>query len=496
MLQHRLRLIEIAWVCARYDVRALLKARGLPSWPLAWAVFVPSKAPHAAPGEKLALALQNLGPAFIKFGQTLATRFDLLGRDFARDLMTLQDNLPPFPAQEAKQIIASELERPLSSLFSSFEETPVGAASIAQVHRALTTEGTPVAVKVVRPDIEAQFQRDLNFMRWLAGWLSRHVPSSRRLRLDEVVETLAQSARLEIDLRLEAAAAAELAELVTEDEGLNVPAIDWQRTSQHVMTLQWVEGIPLSRATEADLNLHDRRLMATRLIRGFFRHVFHYGYFHADLHPGNLFLTPEGSLTFVDFGIMGRLDKESRLYLAGQISAFLDRDYHRMAELHFDAGYVPASQNVAAFAQACRSIGEPVLGRPLQEISIGRLLAQLFMITETFQMQTQPQLILFQKSLVLIESLSRRLDPTLDMWKAAEEPIRSWAEQQMGLRGQVTQRLRVWNQTLQRIPALLERTDRVLAQMEERHQQRRPPYGLIAFTTALATTALCFMLFH
>ena len=365
----------------------------------------------ARPGERLAAAFSELGPSFIKLGQILATRADLLGEEITEDLALLQDRLPPFPGAEARALIEAEFGEPLESLFATFDETAIAAASIAQVHFAVTTEGREVAVKVLRPGIARAFARDLDLFRWLAHLIERTQPALRRLKPVEVVETLAQSVELEMDLRFEAAAASELAENFAGDPSFRVPQVDWQRTGRTVLTTERVTGIRVDDREALLAAGHSIGDLLRNAADSFFKQVFRDGFFHADLHPGNMFVDADGALAVVDFGIMGRLDRQTRYYLADMLIGFLTGDYRRVAEVHFDAGYVPRRRSLDAFTQACRSIGEPILGRPLHEISIARLLAQLFQVTGQFEMETQPQFLLLQKTMVLVEGVGRRLDP-------------------------------------------------------------------------------------
>lgn len=472
-----LRLIGIIWVCIRSGLPDIMAHYGIKC---GW-ICVLSRKNGKSSGEKLADLLQTLGPAFIKLGQTLSSRYDILGEKFAADLSVLQDRLPPFPATEARAIIESELGRSVESLFSEFAETPSGSASIAQVHKAVTTEGRKVAVKILRPGIEARLASDIEFLYWLAEVIESIVPASRRFRPLEVIKILQDTTNLEMDLRLEAAAASELAENIRNDAGVRIPDIDWSRTSQKILTIEWIESKPLS-----EYGPHpDGEKIARRLLHSFFSQVFRDGFFHADLHPGNVFLNNDGTIELVDFGIMGRLDYSTRIYLAEMISAFIRRDYHRMAEFHFIAGYVHADQNVEAFAQACRSIGEPVLGMELEKISIGKVLAQLFRITETFNMHVQPQLLLFQKSLILVEAICRRLEPRTDMWSWSEEPVRKWMESEFGIKGKIKHHSAEVMKLLRTLPQLAERADKWLQKVDQMANQRRYNDKSTAITAAI-----------
>ena len=407
------------------------------------------------PGERLALALQDLGPAFIKLGQVLSVRSDLLGEQVANDLAELQDHLPPFSGDEARRTVESELGGDMDAKFTRFDEEPIAAASIAQVHRARTSDGRDVAVKVLRPGIESAFAADLDLMMWLAELLLRLQPSLRRLRPVEVVETLADTVETEMDLRLEAAAADELGENLKGETGFRVPAVDWSLTGRRVLTTDWVEGIPVDER-EALLEAgHDLEQIVANTAKVFFLQVFRDGFFHADLHPGNLFVDADGVLNAVDFGIMGRLDRRTRQYLAEMLLGFLTGDYRRVAEVHIRAGYVPADQSVDAFAQAARSIAEPILGLSLNQISIADLLAQLFRVTERFKMETQPQLLLLQKTMVVAEGVGRHLYPDVNMWELSRPLIEDWMRDNMGPEAKIRESVTDIVKGLERLPGLI-----------------------------------------
>ncbi|MBM3487891.1 MAG: 2-polyprenylphenol 6-hydroxylase [Alphaproteobacteria bacterium] len=419
------------------------------------------------PGERLAAALHALGPSFIKFGQMLSVRPDLVGEAIAADLAQLQDHLPPFPGREARAIVEAELGQAVGALFAVFDERPIAAASIAQVHRATTAAGAEVAVKVLRPGIEAAFARDLDLFRWAARGLERIEPRFRRLKPVAVVETLAASVATEMDLRLEAAAAAELAVNLADAEGFRVPAVFWQETSRRVLTTEWAPGIPIDERARLIEAGHDVRAIVARMAEAFFLQVFRDGFFHADLHPGNLAVDEKGAIVVVDFGIMGRLDAGTRAYLAEMLLAFLRRDYRRVADVHFRAGYVPADQSIDDFAQAARAIAEPILGRPLAEISIARLLAQLFQVTERFRMETQPQLLLLQKTMLVAEGVGRTLEPAINMWELARPLIEAWARDTMGPEARIGQALGAVGDRIGRLPALLADAERAVAQIAQ-----------------------------
>jgi len=417
------------------------------------------------PGQRLALALTALGPTFIKFGQALSTRADLLGEQVAADLSSLQDRLPPFPFAAAKATIEADFEKPLTALYQSFNETAVAAASIAQVHFAVDSEGREVAVKVLRPGVREAFARDIDALAWLAEIAERRLPQLSRLKPIEVVATFAESVRIEMDLRFEAAAAQELAENFAGDTSFKVPAVDWQRTSERALTLERVSGARVDdHAAVAAMGV-DRVALVKTAAEVFFKMVFRHGFFHADMHPGNLFVAPQGTLIGMDFGIMGRVDAATQKTLGEMLLGFLTRDYRRVAEVHIRAGFVPASKNVDAFAQACRTIAEPILGKPIAEISIARLLGQLFAITETFEMQTQPQLLLLQKSMLLAEGVGRTLAPQVNMWELAKPLIEDWMRERFGPEGKVTDAFATTIATLQKLPHIIDRVDTVTADM-------------------------------
>jgi len=461
-LRHIWRLIGIAHCLARHNALFPLERLPVPDAVLRLARRVSRQDAPGRPGQRLAAALQDLGPSFIKLGQSLATRSDLLGQELAADLSQLQDDLPPFDAALARWMIEAELGAPIDELFTSFDDRPVAAASIAQVHFAVTTAGEEVAVKILRPGIERQMARDLDFFAWIAAWVERLQPAFRRLRPIAVVETFAAWTRLEMDLRLEAAAASELRENFVGDEGFHVPQVDWQRTARRVLTLERVSGIA-SDEREALLaaGFEPDRILA-RAAEIFFKQVFRDGFFHGDMHPGNIFIDAHGDLVPVDFGIMGRLDRPTRRYLGEMLLGFLSADYQRVADIHFAAGYVPPDQDRAAFMQACRAIAEPIRGRPLAEISIGRLLGQLFEVSETFAMQTQPQLLLLQKTMVVAEGVGRALNPDLNMWQLAQPLIEDWIARNLGPQAQLRSVMEDGLEAARRLPHLVDRVERTL----------------------------------
>jgi ubiquinone biosynthesis protein len=480
-LSHIGRLLGIARVLARHDAFILAGVHpGLETAArLATTIWPPRPAVRKLrPGQRLAQALTALGPAFIKFGQALSTRADLLGEETAADLAELQDRLPPFPSAQAAAVIAADFGKPVAELFARFEDRPVAAASIAQVHFAVTADGREVAVKVLRPDVGAAFRRDIALLYWLADIAVRAVPGLARLKPREVVATFENTVRLEMDFRFEAAAAQELAENFAGDDSFKVPAVDWQRTSEHVLTLERVAGLRVDDRAAVEAAGLDPVAVVRCAAEAFFKMVFRHGFFHADMHPGNLFVTPRenGGVTIVamDFGIMGRIDRPTQRTLGEMLLGFLTRDYRKVAEVHLRAGYVPPHKSVDEFALACRSIAEPILGKPIAEISLARLLGQLFQITETFEMQTQPQLLLLQKSMLVAEGVGRTLAPETNMWELAQPLIEDWMREQLGPETQVATAAEAALATLAKVPRIIERVDAATADLQARGLKLHP----------------------
>jgi ubiquinone biosynthesis protein len=382
-------------------------------------------------GARLARALERLGPPYIKLGQMLATRPDIVGAAVAASLEHLQDRLPPFPESQARAVIAASLDAPVESLFSRFDPV-TAAASIAQVHRAATSEGAEVAVKVLRPGIEARFARDLAALEFYARAAEAVSAEARRLRFVAIKQTLAASVALELDLRMEAAAASELYERTRADSDFRVPHVDWSRTAARVLTTEWIDGTPIRDPAALAAAGHDPKRIALILVRSFLTQALRDGFFHADLHPGNLFVDGQGRLVAVDFGIMGRLDPPLRRFMAGTLAGFLARDYRKVAQLHYDLAFVPPQHAPETFAQALRAIGEPIFGRSAREISIAQLLGQLFETTRRFDMPAQPPLVLLQKTMVVVEGVARALDPDFDIWEAARPVAERWVSDNLG----------------------------------------------------------------
>jgi len=401
-------------------------------WPAARVVNTGLKVREGKlPPSRLARVLEEGGPAYIKLGQMLATRPDIVGDEVARALEHLQDRLAPFPDAAVRKVFEAEFGKPIEDLFSFFG-APVAAASIAQVHPATTSEGAAAAVKILRPGIEIVFGRDLTALALLASWAEKLSPEARRLRLVALVETLAASVALELDLRMEAAAASELYDRTRSDAEFRVPHVDWARTSARVLTSEWIEGTHIRDAAALCAAGHDPKKVALTLVRSFLTQALRDGFFHADMHPGNLFVDGEGRLAAVDFGIMGRLDQPMRRFMAETLMGFLTRDYRRVAQIHYDVAFVPPHHDVETFAQALRAIGEPIFGKSARNVSMARLLGQLFETTRRFDMQAQPQLVLLQKTMVVVEGVARGLDPDFDIWEASRPVAERWVSSNLG----------------------------------------------------------------
>jgi len=420
---------------------------------------------------RMANAMNRLGPSYVKFGQFLATRPDIVGFPAARDLEALQDRMEAFPQEQAETVLTESLGRPISAVFAEFGP-PVAAASIAQVHKALlkTRQGDkPVAVKIVRPGIRGRFARDLQAMRFAARLAEAISPEARRLRMREVVETLARSVTIEMDLRLEAAALSELAENTEKDEEFRVPVPEWDYTDRDVLTMEWIDGIKLNKLEAIDAAGHDREVLSRVVLQSFLRQAIRDGFFHADMHPGNLFVDGQGKLVAIDAGIMGRIGFREQRFLAEILLGFIRRDYLRVAQVHFEAGYVPGHHSVLDFAQAIRAIGEPIHNRRADQISMARVLGLLFEITAIFDMETRTELVMLQKTMVVVEGVCRHLDPHLDIWKVSDPVVREWIERNLGPVGKIEDAgrgLSTLAGVAARAPEMALRAERLLTQLE------------------------------
>lgn len=378
-------------------------------------------------GKDLADIFQKLGPAYIKFGQMISSRPDIIGAEIAEGLSVLQDKLPPFSILEVEKTFQIDFSCDILSLYKEFNMTPVAAASIAQVHKAVTHEGQNVAVKILRPNIKRTIDRDMALFYFLATIMEKLFPASKRLKPRQIIKKFREELSFEVDLRFEAAAAVEMKENFQKRPDVVIPEIYWQLTSKNILTSQWIDGYSVNnKEAITELGFPPQEI-AAKLAVCFFDQAYGDGFFHADMHPGNILITPDGKIALIDFGIMGRLDHKTRLYVAEILWGFLKRDYMRVAEVHFAAGYVKPDKSIAMFAQACRSIGEPIVGLPAKDISVGKLLLHLFEITKKFEMEVQPQLLLLQKTTMLVEGVGSILDPSVNMWQLAEPWIEEWA---------------------------------------------------------------------
>ena len=464
-------------------------------WPFRWLGYRGDPAMPPAPR-----ALTALGPAYIKFGQILSTRPDVVGEELAAQMRVLQDKLPPFSMEEAEAAVEAELDAPVEDLFSTFSP-PVAAASIAQVHKATLAEGgEPVAVKILRPGIERAFRRDIDAFYFAARTIELLSPASRRLRPMEVVAHFEGVVMGELDLRLESAAAAEFAATTAEDPNFDVPQIRWHLSGRRVMTMGWVEGTNIGDNAALDAAGHDRRALARQVLQSFLNQALRDGYFHGDMHQGNLKVAPNGDLLVFDFGIMGRIDEYTRRVYAEILFGFIRRDYRRVAEVHFEAGYVPADRDVDEFARALRAVGEPIFGMDASRISMARLLAYLFEVTERFGMETRTELILLQRTMVVVEGVARGLDPRMNIWDTAQPIVTEYLSKFVGPRALAEDALRTLR-ILSRFGPLLPRlAEEQLIRLNNPPPPERPPHrnawlgwmglggGAVAFLWAVLET--------
>ena len=413
-------------------------------------------------GERLSSSLESMGTTFIKLGQFLATRPDIIGEELSRKLENLQDKLPPFSLNQAKEIIKKDLgETTYNSIINLSE--PVAAASIAQVHKAQINEnGTikDVAIKILRPNIKKLFNEEIDAMMLFAFFIESFVKKTKRLKLIEVVFLLKEITNLEMDLRFEAAAANEYAENTKNDIGFKVPQIYWNFTSENVMTLDWIDGISIRETEELKKRNLNTEKIAEDIIQNFLRHAVRDGFFHADMHQGNIFIDNNGQIVPIDFGIMGRLDKMSKRFLAEILFGFIQRDYRKVAEVHLLAGLVPKNVPIDDLAQALRSIGEPIFGQAVKDISGGKLLKQLFDVTEKFNMQTQPQLLMLQKTMVVVEGVARKLNPNTNIWTTSKPVLENWLRETKDPLTTINETLQNTSEVIKRLPEFPEIMDK------------------------------------
>lgn len=459
------RLFHISWVLVRHGLDELLFAshmfRSLHflRWIAWWRVLRNQDLSH---GVRLRRTLIELGPIFVKFGQILSTRRDLLSDDIADELAKLQDRVPPFSTAEAKQIIEASFKLPMDEIFQEFSETPLASASVAQVHTVVLKDGRKGVIKVLRPDIEPVIRRDIGLLYILASHLQRFWADGRRLRPVEVVREFEKTILDELDLMREAASATQIRRNFEGSEILFVPEIYWDHCRTKVMVMEQIHGIPIGNFDELRAAGVDMKRLAAQGVEIFFTQVFDHNFFHADMHPGNIFveLMGDGKARYqaIDFGIVGTLSREDQRYLAENFLAFFHRDYHRVAELHVESGWVPADTRIDEFEAAIRTVCEPIFEKPLSEISFGQVLLRLFQTARRFDMEVQPQLVLLQKTLLNIEGLGRQLYPQLDLWDTAKPFLEKWMREQLGPKSfvkRMQKELPQWGEALPEIPMLL-----------------------------------------
>lgn len=488
-----LRLVRAGYVLAREGAFSLTEGQGIkgPAATAIWFARLIERPSVRKTGrvERLSAALQKLGPTYVKLGQLLATRADIVGPVVAKDLANLQDKMPPFDQTLVPAILAEALGEKAKTLTEV--SGPLAAASIAQVHSAqlVDSNGSPqkVAIKLLRPDVEVRFKKDLASLKAAAGFFELIAPKAKRLKPKDIVETLERSAILEMDLRMEAAAISELYDNTKDDEGFEIPTIHWPQTARNVMVTSWMDGIPIRDHEAIDKAGLDRKKIAKELMQHFLRHAIRDGYFHADMHPGNLFVDPKtGHVRAVDFGIMGRIGKPEQKFLAEILYGFIRRDYRHISQLHFDIGYVPKHQSVDDFAQSLRAIGEPLVGRTANEISMAKVLAQLLDNTALFEMEARTELVMLQKNMVLVEGVARTLDPELNIWEVSEPIVSKWVKRNVGPIG-IAEEARDTGVALysaaKKVPLLVQRYEAMLDQAEK--DRANPPFFMRTWFTVL-----------
>lgn len=495
LIRKLLRMIKINRVLTHYQIDKLILENSKFAWLILLNKLLPwnwSKRSNASRGERIRLSLEELGPIFIKLGQALSTRKDLMPHDISIELAKLQDDCPPFDEQKSINMIEEALNSPVNEAFASFNPVPIASASIAQVHEAVLHTGTEVVVKVVRPDIKPVIEQDVSIMFSLAKLIEAAVKIAKRLHPVEVVEEFEKTILDELDMMREAANAGQLKRNFDNSDLLYVPEVYWELTSQSVMTMERIRGIRISeteKLMEAGIDLTD---LSAKGVIIFFTQVFKHNFFHADMHPGNIFVLPDGRYAAIDFGIMGTLTPEDQRYLAENFLAFFNRDYLRVAELHIESEWVPKDTRVNELESAIRSVCEPIWDRPLKDISFGLVLMRLFQTARRFGMEVQPQLVLLQKTLLNIEGLGRQLDDELDLWDTAKPFLEDWMQERVGPKGmakKVKANLPFWMEQMPEIPGMLynslhkishqgfnihsEQIERIEARIEEQNRQQK-----------------------
>jgi len=455
------RIFHISWILLKHGLDEVILAahlfRGIRFFRFLSPFFWLSAGKRPSYGERIRLTLEDLGPIFVKFGQMVSTRRDLLPDDIADELVKLQDKVPPFSGRQAVEQIEKALGAPVSELFAEFDETPLASASVAQVHTATLMDGSKVVVKVLRPKIEKIIRRDVQLLTTIAKLAQRYSKEARRLRPVEVADEFRKTIFDELDLTREAANASQLRRNFINSEQLYVPEVYWDLCRQNVMVIERIYGTNVGKVDELRKQGISMQLLGERGVEIFFTQVFRDNFFHADMHPGNIFVSPEGQYIAVDFGIMGTLTTEDQRYLAENLLAFFNRDYRRVAELHVESEWVPKTTRVDEFEAAIRTVSEPIFEKPLAEISFGHFLLRLFQVARRFDMEVQPQLVLLQKTLLNIEGLGRQLYPELDLWTTAKPYMEEWMQQQIGPNAfmrRVKENLPLMSEQLPQVPLL------------------------------------------
>jgi ubiquinone biosynthesis protein len=491
------RVIRIVHTIGRYGLDEFIRGPGSGVIRFLFAVFFFWRDTSAPRGERLRRALESLGPIFVKFGQLLSVRRDLIPEDIADELAKLQDNVPPFSSEDVIATLNRAYERPYTEVFREFNLVPIASASVAQVHFATLPDGREVAVKILRPGIRDVILNDVGLLYSLAGVVESVFPDGKRLRPKEVVLEFEKTIADELDLVREAANASQLRRNFADGRLLIVPEVYWDWCNRNVMVMERIAGIPVNAVEELKRNNIDIKKLARDGVEIFYTQVFRDGFFHADMHPGNIFVAKDGRYCGVDFGIMGTLSDADKNYLAINFMAFFHRDYHRVAVAHVEAGWIPRDTRIDEFESAIRSVCEPIFDRPLKEIYFGKLLMRLFEVSRRFRMGIQPQLVLLQKTMLQVEGLGRQLDPDLDLRRAAQPILERWMSEQAGGRGfikQMRDEAPLWARTLPQLPRLVhrvlsddtpQRLENALARLEAAHQQQTRMLRLIALVLLL-----------
>ena len=488
------RLTRAGWTLMRYDALVPREYAHLAPGTvrvLGAVMRVGARGTDLRPGQRLAAAFERLGPAYVKLGQFMATRPDIIGFELADDLARLQDKMPPFAQAEACAEIEQAFGESTDNLFASFSE-PVAAASIAQAHKAVLKDGRNVAVKVLRPQIERKAAREFRAFSRAAHLVEAFSQTARRMEPSKFIETLKASAAIELDLRMEAGAASELAENLSDEPNVRVPDVVWPLSARRVLTVEWIDGIPMADVAAIEASGVDRKALAKLVIRVFLKQALHTGFFHADMHQGNMIIDEKGRLALIDFGIMGRLDETARRTFAEIIYGFITRDYRRTADVHFRAGYVDKEHSREAFAQALRSVGEPLQGRNAAQVDMSRVLQQLFDVTAMFDMHLRPELVLLQRTMVTVEGVARVLDPEIDMWDAASPVVRAYVESAVGPGAQIERARETAQRAMEIVPELpafvedVGRAARIVAAEDRREERGATPARLAWFVAGLA----------